>query len=62
MLRLDADDAYLRAQVFDVGRDPGDQPTAADRDENRIQLAGVLAQDFHCHGALPGDHVRVIER
>ncbi|MCY1439036.1 hypothetical protein D9M71_552550 [compost metagenome] len=62
IMRLDADHLDLGAQVFDVGSDAGDQAAATDRHEDRIQLARLLAEDLHGHGALAGDHVRVVER
>ena len=62
VLRLDADDAHLRVERLHVGRDAGDQPAAADRHEDRVERPGVLAQDLHADRALPGDHVRVVER
>ncbi|MNM97621.1 hypothetical protein D3C81_1101310 [compost metagenome] len=62
MFRLDANDAHLRPQVFDVGGDTRDQPAAAHRHEDRLQRPLVLAQDFHGHRALPRDHLRVVER
>ena len=60
--RLHADDFYFRAQAFDVGSDAGDQPAAADGDENRVDRQGPLAQDFHAYCALPGDHVGIVVR
>ncbi len=62
VFRLDADDAHQRIERLDVGRDAGDQPTAADRDEDRIGRRRHLAQDFHADRALPGDDVGVVER
>ena len=62
VLGLDADDTDFRPQVFHIGGDPGDQPTAAHRDEDRIQRPLLLAQDFHGHCALPGDHMGIVER
>ncbi|RMO18328.1 hypothetical protein ALQ47_05252 [Pseudomonas cichorii] len=62
VVRLDADNLDVRAQVFDVGRDARNQPATAHRDENGVQLARLLAQDFHGHRALSGDGVRVIVR
>ncbi len=60
--RLHADDAHLGTHRLDVGRDAGDQAAAADGDEHRVERALVLAQDLHADRALPGDHVRVVER
>ncbi|MCY1441395.1 hypothetical protein D9M71_577090 [compost metagenome] len=59
---LDADDLDLGAQVFHVSGDARDQSAAAHRHEDRVQLTRLLAQDFHGHGALAGDHIRVVVR
>ena len=45
-----------------VGGDAGDQAAAADRHEDRVDRARVLAQDLHADRALPGDHVRIVVR
>ncbi|MCY1520347.1 hypothetical protein D9M68_551220 [compost metagenome] len=60
VVRLDADHLDLRAQVLHVGGDARHQAAAANRHEDGVQRAAVLAEDFHGHGALPGDHVRVV--
>ena len=62
VVRLDADHLDFRAQVLHVGGDTGDQAAATDRHEDRVQPAWVLTQDFHGHGALAGDGVRVVIR
>ena len=49
-------------EVLDVHRDARDQPAAADRHEDRIQLAAALAQDLHRDRALAGDDVGIVER
>ena len=59
---LHADHLDLGPHRLDVGRDAGDQATAADRDEHRIDRPLVLAQDLHGDRALAGDHVGVVER
>ncbi|CAN7183700.1 hypothetical protein LJR034_000347 [Caballeronia sp. LjRoot34] len=59
---MHADDADLRAHRFDVRRDARREPAAADGDEDGVDRALVLAQDFHRDGALAGDDVGVIER
>ncbi|MNO94079.1 hypothetical protein D3C76_856910 [compost metagenome] len=61
MLRLDADDAHLRLQVFDVSGDAGDQPPAPHRHEDRIQRTLMLTQDFHGDRALARDHIRIVK-
>ena len=60
--RLHADDLDVRANRFHVGGDAGDQAAAADGDEDGVDGAGMLAQDFHADRALAGDHVRIVER
>ncbi|MNF98207.1 hypothetical protein D3C84_810610 [compost metagenome] len=62
VLRLDTDDSYLGHQVFDIGCDARDQTAATDRNENRIQRALMLTQDFHRDSALPGNDVRIVKR
>ncbi len=59
---FDTDDLDLGTQLFDVGSDAGDQPTAADRHENGVRMTGVLTQQFHRHCALSGDDQRIVER
>jgi len=61
---LDPDDLDLGTQALDVGGHPGSQPAAADGAEDgvdRAVVARVLAQDFHRHRALAGDHFRIVE-
>ncbi|MCY1292582.1 hypothetical protein D9M70_418150 [compost metagenome] len=60
VLRLDTDHLHFRAQVFHVRGDAGDQAAAPYRHEDGVQPAGVLAEDFHGHRALAGDHVRIV--
>ena len=62
VMRLDPDDPRLRPQRLDISRDAGDEPATSDLDEDRIEGLALLAHDFHAHGALPGDHVLVVER
>ena len=45
-----------------VAGDSEINPATADGDEHGIDRARVLAQNLHRDGALPGDHIRVIER
>ena len=59
--RLHADDADLGPHRLDVGGHAGDQPAAADGDEDGVDRPLVLAQDLHRHRALAGDHVGVVE-
>jgi hypothetical protein len=42
-------------------RAPGEQPPAADRDDEHVEV-GDLLEELQRGGALPGDHVGVIER
>ena len=60
--RFDADDAHRRPERLDVAADPGNQPAAADRDEDRRDVAEPMPQDFIADGALAGDDQRVVER
>src|SRR5690606_18614130 len=60
IVRLDADHLYFRAQVFDEGGDARHQAATAHWDEDGIKAARMLAEDFHRHGALSGNHVRVV--
>ena len=62
VLGLDADDPDLRVERLHVRRDAGNEPASADRHEYRVERPGVLAQDLHADGALPGDDVGVVER
>ena len=50
-----------RVEVLHVHRDAGEQSAAADRHEDRVELAAGLAQDLDRDRALAGDHVRVVE-
>ncbi len=59
---MHANDLDVRADLLDVSGNAGNQAAAADRHEDRMYRAGVLAQDFHADGALAGDHVRIVER
>jgi hypothetical protein len=38
------------------------QTAAADRHEDCVDRAGMLAQDFHCNRTLAGDHFGIVER
>src|SRR5690606_1775566 len=60
IVRLYTDDPGFRAQILDIGRHPGDQPTSAHRHEDGVQRSLMLTEDLHGHGALPGDHVGVV--
>ena len=51
----------LRVQVLRVHGDAGDEAAAADRHEDGVELAARLAQDLDRDGALPRDHVRIVE-
>ncbi|MCY1413872.1 hypothetical protein D9M71_293090 [compost metagenome] len=62
ILRFDANHLHLGAQVLHIGGNAGDQPAAAHRHEDGIQHTRALAEDLHGHGALPGNHIRVVER
>ena len=60
--RLDADDAHGRPQRLDVAADAGNQPAAADRHEDRRDVAQAMPQDLVADGALARDDQRVVER
>jgi hypothetical protein len=60
-LGLDADEAHLRSHLLDRDRDPRDHPAAADRHEHGGQVGNLLEQ-LQADGALPGDHIFVVER
>ena len=53
-LRLHADDLQFRLQRFGRDRDAGDQPAAADRNHQRIELRH-RCEHFERDGALPRD-------
>ena len=59
--RLHADDADFRPQVFDIGGNARRKAAPADGDKHGVDVAGVLAQDFHADGTLARDNVRVVK-
>jgi len=59
-LGLDPDHADVPVTGRQRGRDPGDQPATADRDEDGVEAGGLLGQ-FEADGPLSGDHVGVVE-
>ena len=54
--------AHSRPERLDVAGDAGNQPAAADRDEDRRHIAEAVTQDFVADRALAGDDERVVER
>ena len=60
-LRLHADDPDARLALRRRERDPRDEPAAADRHDQRVELVRVLEQ-LERDGALAGDDVVVVER
>ena len=62
VFRLDTDDPDVRIEVFHIDGDTGDQTSAADRHEDRIDMATRLAQHLDTDRALSRDHIRIIER
>ncbi len=62
IFRFHPDDLDAWIQRFRIGGDSGDQTAAAHGNENRVDvIAVVLTQDLHGDGALPGDHIWVVE-
>src|SRR5262249_5609458 len=57
--RLDTDDAHFRVQLFHDGADPGNEPSAADRYENRRDVAR-LSHDFETDRRLAGNDVGIV--
>ena len=60
-LRLDGDDPRLRPKPLTAVATPGNQPAAADRDDDDVGVRHVL-DELEPDRPLPGDHVRVVER
>ncbi len=60
VVRLYTDDADIRSQLLDVDGDTGDQAAAADRHEDRMQVAGVLLENLETDRSLAGDHIGVV--
>ena len=60
-LRLNADDGDRRPQRLDGDGDARDQSAAADGDDDRVEVGGLL-QHLQPQRALAGDDVRVVER
>ncbi len=61
VLGLHANDERLRPQGLDEGGHAGHQSATAHGHEDGIDGVGVLAQNFHAHCALAGDHIGVVE-
>ena len=62
IFRLHTDDSNLRAQLFYVSPNPGNESTAANRNKDGVQVSCVLLQDLEADRALASDHVRIIVR
>ena len=62
ILGLDADHAHARREILHVRRDAGDEAATANRHEDRVEIALILAQHLDGNGPLPRDHVRIVER
>ena len=58
--RLDPEDGDLGVPCLRRRGDAGDQPAAADRDDQRVELRGGV-QHLQCYGALPGDDPCIVE-
>src|SRR5690606_7591655 len=59
---LHADDLDFGSDHFYIGGNACNQATAPDRDKNRVERPGMLAQNLHAHGATTGNDVGIIER
>ena len=59
--RLRADDLDRRLERARRDRDAGDQPAAADRDHQHVEVGHIL-QHLERDGALPGDDMRIVVR
>ena len=59
-LGLDANDLDLGVGLLDGASDPGDQPAAADGDDDRVEV-GVLLEQLEADGALTRDHGAIVE-
>jgi hypothetical protein len=58
-----ADDPDPRRERLRVCGDTGNQSAAPHWNENSVDgIAMMLAQDFHGDGALPRDHIGIVER
>ena len=58
---LDADHADVRPLALDRKRDPREQATASERDDDGVDVRNVF-EDLEADRALPGDHELVVER
>ena len=56
----DADDPLSRSPLAQRERDPRREPAAADRDQDRLRIAGLL-RELEPDRSLAGDHARVLE-
>ena len=59
---FNANDFDVRPEALDVSSHPTNQATTTNGHINRIWGLLALAQDFHSHGSLAGDHLRIIKR
>ena len=59
-LGLDAEDPHGRHDAFDRQGHAGDQPAAADRHDDRLDV-GHLLENLQAHGPLPRDDRRIVE-
>ena len=60
VLGLDTDHLDVRPQELDVRGDTGGQTTAPDLHKDRLERIRMLTQEFHAHGALAGDDIRIV--
>ena len=60
-LVLNADNFCLWTDILNVSSDTGNESAATDRNEDRIDRAAVLMEDFHRDGTLTCDNFWVVE-
>ena len=58
-IRLDADNIDFRRDRLGRGGDAGNEPAAADGNDDRVESRDVV-QDFESRGSLPGDNFLVV--
>ncbi len=61
VIRLNTDNLHLGPYIFDIGRDPGNQPATAHRNKDCQRGLRMLPQQLHPNRALTRDHLRIIK-